>query len=294
MIRFIQRIVIIFFAVSVVLFGLSMWKNADVRDTSGPEITMDSDSVTISINSTSEDILTGVKASDHKDGDVTDTLVVEGVSNFIEKGRREATIAAFDSDNNVTKVKRTVIYNDYESPRFSLTEPLRFSINGNESFTGTLTVMDCLDGDLTDNITIRIVGDSAVGQAGNYDFVFQVVNSAGDLAELPVTLEYYDPSEDNSCPKVVLSDYLVYISKGQKVQPWDYVTGIQIMGREYDLEELDEYESGGEENGFYTRDDIQISNPVDTNTPGTYEIVYSMDGEEGYQSHIRLIVIVEE
>ena len=51
--------------------------------------------------------------------------MVEELSNFIEKGRRQATVAAFDSDNNVTKTVREVIYEDYVSPRFALAEPLR-------------------------------------------------------------------------------------------------------------------------------------------------------------------------
>ena len=37
---------------------------------------------------------------------------------------------------------------------------------------------------------------------------------------------------------------------------------------------------------------VQIENPVDVNTPGVYEVVYSVYDEEGVQGSVRLIVSV--
>ncbi|MFQ7768823.1 MAG: hypothetical protein ACLRIL_11475 [Fusicatenibacter saccharivorans] len=55
------------------------------------------------------ELLSGVTAYDAKDGDVTDSLAVEHISNFIEKGRRKISIVAFDSDNNVTHAEREMV-----------------------------------------------------------------------------------------------------------------------------------------------------------------------------------------
>ena len=46
---------------------------------------MDRDSIKISVRDDASAILNGVAASDSKDGDVSDILVVESLSNFIEK-----------------------------------------------------------------------------------------------------------------------------------------------------------------------------------------------------------------
>lgn len=287
MIRFIQRMVVVVFVFSAVLFALSSWKTSSIRDTDGPAISMDSDSVQISIDGSNEEIFSGVRASDSKDGDVTESLVVQGLSNFIEKGRRQAIIAAFDSDNNVTKVTREVIYTNYESPRFALETPMRFPVNGTYSLASAFIVTDCLDGDISGNVTISVADDFTTTTAGNYDVVFKVVNSAGDVAELPVTVTYYETADDNSCPKVLLSEYLIYVKTGTSINPKSYIDGITVGSMNYTRDDLEL------EDAVYTQDDIHINNPVDTSTPGTYEIVYSMENEEGNRSEVRLIVIVE-
>ena len=251
---------------------------------------MDRDSIKISVRDDASAILNGVAASDSKDGDVSDTLVVESLSNFIEKGRRQAVIAAFDQDNHVTKVTRDIIYTDYHSPHFSLKEPLRFSITGHESIIENLTAYDVLDGDITDRITIRKNDDDMIYtdlNPGNYPYMLSVVNSAGDCVQLPVTVELYTPSQDNQCPKVVLSDYLIYIKTGTKLQPSNYIDSILFSGRTWPVDDPPE-------DAPYIAEDIHIFNNVDTDVPGTYEILYTMENETQDQSRIPLIVVVEE
>ena len=57
---------------------------------------MDQQELTVGLNATDEDFLQGVKAVDENDGDVTDSLVVESVSNFLGGGRRLVVYAAVD------------------------------------------------------------------------------------------------------------------------------------------------------------------------------------------------------
>lgn len=291
MIRVIQRIIIVFFIVSLMFFAVAVMKTSGIRDTKGPEISMDADSITISIGDEREAILNGVHAQDNIDGDVTDTLVVESLSNFIEKGRRQATLVAFDEDNNVSKVTRDVIYKDYHSPRFALEAPLRISMTAMDIKFDQLTVEDCLDGDLTDNIYFSTEENVMNDVAFDCKYIFSVTNSAGDIAELPMTVEFFDPSEENSFPRVLLSEYMIYLKAGDDFKPNHYIEGIQYLGREYDLEELEEFQ---EDEFEYSLDDIEIYNPVDTKTPGIYEVVYSITGDDNKKSNIRLVVIVEE
>ncbi len=77
--------------VSFVIFCISLAASlifwfTQVRkgDRIGPVITMDQQELTVGLNATDEDFLQGVKAVDENDGDVTDSLVVESVSNFLE------------------------------------------------------------------------------------------------------------------------------------------------------------------------------------------------------------------
>lgn len=287
--KIIQSVLILFFTASIVLFAISLWNQNKNKDQQGPVITMSENAVKISVKDDASAIFDGVTAVDQKDGNVTESLVVESLSNFIEKGRRQATIAAFDQDNHVTKTTREVIYRDYRSPHFSLEEPLRFSISSHESLLENITVSDVLDGDINSSMTISQNENTLYTdlEPGYYSYTISVVNSAGDIAELPVTIELYAPAQDSQCPRVILSDYLIYIKKGTALDPSDYIESILSGGRSYSIDALPE-------DFPYTAEDIHISNPVDSDTPGTYEIVYTMKNEDDDQSQIRLIVVVEE
>ena len=123
--------------VSFVIFCISLAASlifwfTQVRkgDRIGPVITMDQQELTVGLNATDEDFLQGVKAVDENDGDVTDSLVVESVSNFLGGGRRLVVYAAVDRHNNVSRANRIVQYEGYTSPKFYLKEPLCFESGG--------------------------------------------------------------------------------------------------------------------------------------------------------------------
>lgn len=260
-----------FCAGSAVLFAICILTNQSGTDKNGPKIEMDKDVIEVSIQDEKSVYLEGITATDEKDGDVTDSLVVESISNFIEKGHRKVSIVAFDSDNNVSRVTREIVYTDYESPRFSLTGPLRFAFSDGE-YTKGLSVNDCLDGNITGKIRVSYVDGFQYGTPGEYQLNYTVSNSAGDALQFPVTVEFYNITSDNG-PKIELTDYLIYIGVGGYVQPEDYLS----------------YVTGGLRLG-----DVAIENNVDASTPGMYEIVYRVTDEDGLSGVARLIVIVEE
>ena len=86
MLRKTRIFVVIFFIISVLLFGGYTLIRAVTVDRTLPIIEMDSDEVTISVKGGDAAILEGIKASDEKDGDITGNLFVESKSTFIEKG----------------------------------------------------------------------------------------------------------------------------------------------------------------------------------------------------------------
>ena len=169
--------VLILFLASTLAFGGCLVRQQTGKDGKGPEITMDNSEISASIHAEESELLAGVTAYDKKDGDVTSSLAVEHISNFVEKGRRKISIVAFDSDNHVTHAERELVYNDYTSPVFSLDRPLRFSLNADDLTEG-LSAEDCLDGTITDRIRISYE-DEISSTPGLYHVTYSVANRAG-------------------------------------------------------------------------------------------------------------------
>lgn len=78
--------VLILFLASSLAFGGCLMRQRTGKDGKGPEISMDNSEISVSIHADEAELLSGVTAYDAKDGDVTDSLAVEHISNFIEKG----------------------------------------------------------------------------------------------------------------------------------------------------------------------------------------------------------------
>lgn len=288
---------IIVFIISIGIFGFFQVRERMLVDQAGPSITMDEESITVSVEADEETLLEGISAVDEKDGDVSNSLVVESLSNFIGENTRRLTFAASDSDGHVVKGYREIVYSDYHTPQFSLKKPLRFQTGVQDILDG-MGAKDLLDGDLTE--MIKISGDYTLkaDEAGDYPMEFTVANSAGDIAKLPVTVTIYTAEEAQKQPEIELSDYLVYTTVGTELDPWDYVQKITFGGIEYTKEEDgDLWISSEDEDAEWTEiteDDVSIQEDVDYQTPGTYEITYRFTVQEDWTGTVRLIVIVRD
>lgn len=289
---------VILFLVSAAVFTLYQVKQMKEADKLPPLISIEERVKEVSVTDGDEKLLEGVTADDTKDGDVSDSLVVESLSNFLDTNRRLVSYAAFDSDNHVSKSTREIVYTDYVKPQFELEEPLRFPV-GTTNFQEYMKVVDCLDGDLSDKIKISPDTSIIVDVAGNYNVKFQAANSAGDVVYLPVTVELYENGTYNQTPQIGLSQYLVYVPQGEKLDPKSYLENVTIGGQEYEMTEgEDNYAKEGidaskVETWTIGYDRIKIVDPVDYGKPGTYEILYSLTSENGMIGNVRLIVVVE-
>ncbi len=281
------------FVIAVVLSQWVQYRQRTVTDTVPPTINMADSAVTISTQDGVDGVLAGVTAEDQRDGDVTNSLIVERLSDFVAEGICEATIAAFDSAGNVTKVTRQVVYSDYVSPRFQMTAPLRFPQGSQEVLYG-VTAYDVLDGDLSEQVKISAETDLSMVDAGEYSLEYSVTNSGGDVSKLKATVTLYDPAEEAACPQIRLTDYLVYLKTGEQLNPWDYITEIDVGSRKFEKTSSGVLRCAqGEEADTISSDDVSISNPVDEHTPDTYEIKYSYTSN-GNEGSVRLIVVVED
>ena len=81
-----------------------------ISDNTPPEISFLSDVLEVSVEASEDDLLVGVTAKDSKDGNVTNSVLVEGISGLSSDQLATITYAAFDQAGNVAKAQRTVQY----------------------------------------------------------------------------------------------------------------------------------------------------------------------------------------
>lgn len=297
---------------SIAAFGAFQWKKIKNRDTLGPVISMSEEQIYVSVKDKETALLQGMTALDAKDGDVTDSLAVESISGFVEENKRYVSYAAFDSDNHVTKASRKLVYTDYEPTRFSLEDSLRFPATsyGSLDLLSIVRAQDCLDGDISDRVNFSTDSSVYVYYTGDYEVTLEVTNSAGDTAQLPVTITIYDSAKENMAPHIALTDYLVYTKKGRSLEPLDYLDTVTYRGTEYEVtqergtfdvdtsemsrDELKAFQEEQKESPSVCRDKFMIQDHTDYQTPGVYEIQYTLMDEDENTGEVNLIVVVEE
>lgn len=284
------------FLLSVIAFTGYRGYKAAQNDYTAPVIKYEGDRIYASVKESKEELLRDVKAIDSKDGDVTDSLLIESVSDFISPGERIITYAAFDSGNNIAKSQRRLVYTDYVPPKFTLSEPLRFAQGDAVNLLKNLRVEDCLDGDLSASIKYE-ESDYYIGSSeGTYTIEFKVTNSAGDTSCLPAEVEFYNPvyNEEIYGPKIVLKDYLVYLKKGETFQPDTYLKSVIIDKKEYGFREDIISWNGQLTKDTLSKKNISVISDVNTSKPGAYQAEYSMQAQNGYKGTTKLLVVVEE
>ena len=290
------------------VFGRYLVLSFRANDTVGPQIEMDSQRIEVSVRDPQIKLLAGMTATDARDGDVTDTLVIENISDFISENTRTVTYAAFDKNNNVTKATRSMVYTDYAPARFSLTGPLRFPASTTQqTILNTVTVTDSIDGDLSDKINFSTTSVINVDTAGDYRVTMEVTNSAGDTFSLPLTVTIYDNSSYSTILRINLKTYLVYTKIGQALDPMAFLDGMIYRGTSYEITEgegtfrVDTSNMGREELEAFRKQDpavkrsrFEVLDMTNYNYPGVYEIQYTIGDDEGNRGRTILTVIVEE
>jgi hypothetical protein len=207
-----------------------------------------------------------------------------------------------DSDSHVARATREVVYSDYISPQFELTEPLEFAktqtAQEDVDIATNLSAHDVIDGNISNKI--RISGEYTMNSytVGDYPMEFVVMNSMGDVVTLPVTVRIYDASATPQ-PKINLKEYLMNVPVGTEVDLGSMVESIEYRGVTYVREEdgafySDDYTSSGEAIAI-PAGRISYSGDVNFREPGVYEIKYTYaDSEEGITNDTRLYLVVYE
>lgn len=293
--KWIRRVVTILFIVSTLIGSLYIYREKVHADHKEPEITCETLELTVDINAGKEELLKGVQATDDRDQDVTDSLLIENIKKKPDSEPNAFTIQyiAFDHSNNEARFNRTVFYNGYTPPHFAINQPLRFASNEKVNLLDHIQASDSIDGDISSSITIE--GNERITnrpQAGIYDCTLKVTNRMGDTAVLPISVEIYEDNyvERSLRPEIVLKQQILYLPRGAAFEPNEYLDYINQNG----VVQINQ--SGTEElsgRWVYASDISQISN-VNTEEPGNYSVIYTYTGEDGaYQSSTQLLVVVE-
>ena len=261
---------------SVFLIVLAMYILLNVQDSLSdktyPIISSDSDLITVPLNASDEDFLKGLSAYDEKDGDITDKIIVESVSRFVEPGVSVVSYAVSDNDRHVATFKRRVVYENYNSPRFTMSSSLVFSLSQSYNIGSIIGAVDSIDGNISNKVIIT-ANETSVTGSGVSEVIVKVTNSKGDMISqiFPVYVE----DRSQVAPEIKLKQYIVY----------------QKVGEAFDASR--NVVSALAADGTDLLDSIEIDSKVNESIPGTYEVHYRATDFSGRTGHVMTIVIVE-
>ena len=264
--RILRILILIVFLITAGFFGVNEMRYLSDLDDEPPLITANSEEITLSVTADDAEYLSGVNASDGRDGDVTDSLVIAGKSNFIEEGLIRVDYAAFDSHNNVGTYSRMVRYSDYVSPKFVLEEPfmLRKSTSYDFDF---IKATDVIDGEISNKV--KVLYSNLYSAVTDAPITLEATNSVGDIEKLELNVRILTPQE-YALYRPALWGYVVYTTVGERIEPWYSVAGVWQNGNYYAFEETD-----------FDYENIAIdSSLVDYDTPGVYEIIYYLNSPD--------------
>ena len=183
----------------------------------GPVIECGEEIIAVSVRATEAELLAGVTARDAQDGDLTDRIIVGGVSKLVGTDLAKVTCLVFDSDDNMATLTRQVRYTDYRRPMFQLTEPLEFASTREARLLSRIRVTDSVDGDLSDRARVSTLWATANSQV--FSATVTVANSMGDIADVKVPVIIRDTAS-----AIRLRQQIVYVAVGAEFDPMSYVS----------------------------------------------------------------------
>ncbi len=272
--RYLRLGVFLLFVVIAVAFAGVFISEKITEDKTIPVITIDDEMLDVSLKADDAELLQGVTAYDEKDKDITDKIIVESISKFIDKGVCRVTYAVCDGDNHVAKASRKIRYTEYTSPKFSMAESTCYSLYESINLLEAIRAWDCLDGNISGNLIITSENYSAT-VAGVYTLDVTATNKNGDVSTIALPLIIEDRSLD--APKIELTEYLVYVEPGaEKPDFRNYIVGATDAFEE----ELD-------------KGSVRVETNLNTEKEGVYTVHYYVTDDRGTQGHTVLIAVVD-
>ncbi|MBU5481904.1 immunoglobulin-like domain-containing protein [Blautia sp. MSJ-19] len=230
-------------------------------DRQGPEINFsDTAPTTYNADMNNAELLTGITATDDRDGDVSASLTVESVYE-VSDSEVVITYTAKDNSNNITKVKRQLEV-DASSKNALNSSNLGERTDEEES-------ADSSEADNVDALSSEPVLSGTPTPTLEEDKAAQMKEEQeAEAAAMPA-----------QNPKIYLTDYLVTVPVGTSVDLLSYVDNI--------TDDVDD--------PYALWRKIQITGEVNSAIPGTYKCTYYViDSQNNISNNAVLTVIVEK
>ena len=263
----------------IILISYQAKINKSTQENSGnaPLINSDVDEIRVPCQYTEEDLLQGLSAYDVEDGYITEKILIGGFSDFTERGVSSLEYAVYDKDGNIATFNRKVVFSDYIPPRITIPEPCVYKPTDNSYNMPSLNLegQDKLDGDISKHILITNT-DLDFSEPGDYTASVSLKNSFGDEVKMDLPIHVLD--HGLSGYKIELREPMIYVDKGDSVDPEDYIIAIR---NEYTNESISDED--------YT---LTINSDVDTSEDGIYEIHYSAVSSDKVQRGENLLTVV--
>lgn len=178
-----KLIIVELVVIALVIVGLGLyWVHRHIEaNNAAPVITIEAESNEFSVTATEDDFLKDVVATDKEDGNVTESIIIEHISQIIDGNKRTITYVAFDSSNNVKKLDRDIVYTDYKAPEIKCDKDILVGMGSSAEILSKVSAVDVIDGDISEQVKLEI-NDVKYGVPGKYAAKLTVTNSSGDVA----------------------------------------------------------------------------------------------------------------
>lgn len=221
-------------------------------DRKGPEIAVPSGAdVTYEEGSDTALLLEGVTATDDRDGDVTDSVIIENIFPNDDRTGASVIYAAKDSHNNVTKVTRLVNY----------------KAAGDAAAPEENTETDGSDAAPAENAEAEGSDAAPAAEEAQQNDTEGVKNEANAKMEIEAL-----PSKS---PRMYLNTYETTVKAGSELDKISYIKEI--------TDDADSQKTLFAE--------IQVDGEVDTATPGDYTLTYHVTDSNGNQSNMAVLTV---
>ena len=139
----------------------------------------------------------GYQAIDDCDGDISNSVEVEGSVNGLEYGDYTLVYKVKDSSGNLCEIKRNVKVADITAPSIDLNGEKNIYLKKGEAYVEAgFTANDNVDGELTSSVTLTGGVNSDV--VGNYVVTYQVSDKAGNTSAVSRYIYVYEKQAESN------------------------------------------------------------------------------------------------
>ncbi|MCU4992662.1 DUF5011 domain-containing protein, partial [Bacillus cereus] len=224
------------------------------------------------------DPMTGVKAIDNEDSDITDKVTVDGSVDTSKPGTYELTYTVSDSKGHTVTAKQTItvkqkVETTNEAP--VLTVPFTTTLSVGEEFDpmADVSASDKEDGNLTNKIKYK--GNVDTSKPGKYIVEYWVVDSKGINATATQSVIVKENEETSDMEPKLTVPTRTTINVGDTFNP---LFGVKAIDNE-DGDIINK---------------VTVDGSVDASKPGTYELTYTVSDSKGHTVTAKQTVIVKQ